>query len=97
MTRFSTRYALIIGLVLALVQLPLIYGRTATRRDECPGNEALLDSSAIDLRADVVTTGERATKIKTGRLTATLAPQSPGEIPMIFTITRLRRRPSNSP
>jgi hypothetical protein len=87
-TRFSARYALIIGILLGIAQLPLVYGRIATQRDECPGNEALLDLAAIDPLATLVESGERATRIDAGRLTGTREPRSADESPMIFSVLR---------
>lgn len=84
----SDRYVLAAGLVIALFLAAIFYGRSQPRRDECPSNEVLLDAAAIDPKTEILTQGERVTKISAGRLLGRLPAPDPGGPTMYLAINR---------
>ncbi len=72
MTRFSARRAAPLGVLLAVVLVPMWYGRLAPKHDECPSDAAVLDVAALDPRLEIISQGPKSTKIEAGRLLARL-------------------------
>jgi hypothetical protein len=88
LTRFSSRYGAWLA-VLLLVSLALaVRGRLAPHRDECPGNEALLDAAAIDPRTTLRTEGPLRTKIAAGRVAGSLPAEPKHAVELALTIQR---------
>ena len=88
MTRFSARYAVLLGVLLALALGLTIHGRLAPHRDECPSNEALLDAQAIDLHTSLRLEGERSTRIEAGSVSGLLPATSGGDAELPLAILR---------
>ena len=88
MTRFSARWALPLGILLAVFLVPIWYGRIAQERDECPSNAALLAVQEADPRLKIIRTGPKSTNVDSGQLLA-LALDSGDDLgPMAIAINR---------
>jgi hypothetical protein len=68
-TRFSARYAVPLGILLAGTLAGVLYGHAVPVRDECGSHATLLVADAFSPPIALRTEGSRSTKIAGGRLT----------------------------
>ncbi len=88
MTRFSARRAAPLGVLLAIVLLPMWYGRFAPKHDECPSDAAVLDAATLDPRLEIISEGPKSTKIEARRLLAMLPGTAVDGAPLLVSIHR---------
>ena len=91
MTHFSARFAVGIGAAVALVLAPAtLLQVTGQERSECRSVDALLEAERFDPDSEIVTEGERPSRLEKGRLVAFVKPKR-GRPGVVYSVVRLQR------
>jgi hypothetical protein len=89
-TPFSARYAAAIAAAIALLLVPAtLRQRVVEDRSECTSETALLSPSRFDPESQLVTEGERPSRLDRGRLVATVA-DSEEKLLLVYSVVRMR-------